>query len=261
MMSSPMMRDRSDEAALVSVAEARSAIARSRGLLVDLDGTLIRASEVIEGADQFLDRNRDRLVILSNNSSDTEASLSTRLARMSLCIPPQRIVLAGVEMVRTAARRWPQARTMMLASRQLTELAEACGLVITQSKPELVLLGVNDAFDYAALQRAANAIRSGAHFVVANPDFTHPGPNGTVVPETGSLAAAVGACTGTKPDLVFGKPEPSLFLAGLERLGIPPSAALMIGDNPDTDALGARRLGMACILLSSTLPLKEIAGA
>lgn len=261
MTSSTVKRDRPGGAAFASVADARRAVLGARGLLVDLDGTLIRASEKVEGADQFLRRFGDRMVILSNNSSDTEASLSARLARMSLVIPPERIVLAGVEMVRTAARRWPKARTLMISSRPLVELAEMCGLIVTQSEPELVLLGLKSAFDYRDLQHAANAIRSGARFVVANPDLTHPGPNGTIVPETGSIAAAVVASAGVRPDLVFGKPEPALFLAGLERLDIAPAEALMIGDNPDTDVLGASQLGIASVLLSHDLRLEDISVA
>jgi 4-nitrophenyl phosphatase len=248
-------------APITQLADAKAALAAARGLLVDLDGTLIRTDEVVVGARQFLQRNHDRLIILSNNSTDTETGLSLRLERLALPVAPSRIVLAGVEMVRAAARRWPGARTMMIASPALVELADAQGLSITDVKPELVLLGLCDGFSYRDLARAANAIRAGARFVIANPDLTHPGPEGAVVPETGSLAAAITACSGARPSLVFGKPEPDLFVAALDRLGITPETALMIGDNPETDGLGASRLGIASVVLSASLALKDIAPA
>jgi putative hydrolase of the HAD superfamily len=45
------------------------------------------------------------------------------------------------------------------------------------------------------------------------------------------------------------KPDPSIFLAVLERLRVPPEDAAMVGDSPLDDVEGARRLGMRAFLL------------
>lgn len=45
------------------------------------------------------------------------------------------------------------------------------------------------------------------------------------------------------------KPDPRLFLLALERLGVHPSAALHVGDNPEDDVEGARAAGMRALLL------------
>jgi HAD superfamily hydrolase (TIGR01549 family) len=45
------------------------------------------------------------------------------------------------------------------------------------------------------------------------------------------------------------KPHRSIFTAALERLGVEPAAAAMIGDSPDDDVEGARALGMRAFLL------------
>ena len=45
------------------------------------------------------------------------------------------------------------------------------------------------------------------------------------------------------------KPHPSIFLAALERLGVEPPAAAMVGDSPEDDIAGARSLGMRALLL------------
>ena len=91
---------------------------------------------------------------------------------------------------------------------------------------------------------AAAALCHGAALIVANPDESHPGPAGDPVPETGSLAAAVLACAGHPPYRIIGKPHPALFLCALDRLGLAPQDAVMIGDNPATDGTGAVALGM-----------------
>src|SRR5262249_46486773 len=45
------------------------------------------------------------------------------------------------------------------------------------------------------------------------------------------------------------KPHPSIFLAALERLGVEPPAAAMVGDSPKDDIEGARQVGMRAILI------------
>jgi HAD superfamily hydrolase (TIGR01509 family) len=47
------------------------------------------------------------------------------------------------------------------------------------------------------------------------------------------------------------KPEPSIFLQALEALGVEPTRALMVGDNPSDDA-GAARLGIRTLILPRT---------
>jgi len=45
------------------------------------------------------------------------------------------------------------------------------------------------------------------------------------------------------------KPHPSIFLAALERLGVEPADAAMVGDSPEDDIEGARRVGIRAVLL------------
>ena len=47
---------------------------------------------------------------------------------------------------------------------------------------------------------------------------------------------------------VIGKPEPPLFQIALERLGVPPHLAVMVGDSEDSDVAGGGRVGMRTVL-------------
>jgi 4-nitrophenyl phosphatase len=243
---------------ITDAVQARLALETARAVLLDLDGTLVREDEPIDGAHDLLLAHGERALILSNNSSDTERTISGRLRRIGFDIPPQRFLLAGTETVRLAAERWPGARVMLIASAAIRAAAEEAGLVPVSSDPEVVLLARTTAFNYATLALAANAVRDGAFFLVANPDMTHPGANGAIVPETGALAAAIAAASDREPDLVIGKPQPSFFRAALGRLGVSPQKAVMVGDNPDTDGAGARRLGMPHIIVGPDLPLRAL---
>lgn len=217
---------------------------RANGYLVDLDGTLIGGQALLPRAHGLLEAVAGRFVILSNDAEHTPHQLARRLRGLGLSVPAERIVLAGTAALDQVSASHPRARVMVLGSAALRGYARRLGLHSVDERPDVVVLGRDRRFTYAKLAAVANALRAGAEFVVANPDRSHPGPNGEVVPETGALLAAVFACAGQVPCRVVGKPEPTLFLRGLAVLGIGARDAVMIGDNPDTDGVGARRIGM-----------------
>jgi HAD superfamily hydrolase (TIGR01509 family) len=45
------------------------------------------------------------------------------------------------------------------------------------------------------------------------------------------------------------KPDPAIFLAALDELGVPPSEALYVGDLYDVDVIGANAAGIPAVLL------------
>ena len=46
-----------------------------------------------------------------------------------------------------------------------------------------------------------------------------------------------------------GKPNPRIFALALERLGVRPDEAVMVGDNPARDIVGAQRAGVRAVLI------------
>ncbi|MDP9602934.1 UNVERIFIED_ORG: HAD superfamily hydrolase (TIGR01450 family) [Variovorax paradoxus] len=224
-------------------------LARARHLLVDLDGTLVRQQEAIDGAAALLAHFEGRYAIVSNNSTHTARGLAQRLRRLGLNVPPARIVLAGELAVRQLAREHPGARVMMAASPALQRHALAQGCRLVQAGADFVLLALDMHFSHARLALVVNELLRGARLVVTNADATHPGPQGRVVPETGALLAAVVAASGVQPWRVIGKPAPLLFEEGLRCLGARAQDTVVVGDNPLTDGEGAARLGMACVIV------------
>lgn len=232
-----------------NIASACDTLAQASHLLLDLDGTLVRQNEAIDGAAELLARFEGRFAIVSNNSTHTAQGLSLRLRRLGLRVPPGRIVLAGECAVELLARQQPGARVMVVGSAALQRLATGRGLRPVTAEAEVVLLALDLRFSHARLSAVVHELRSGARLLVANADTSHPGPQGRLVPETGALLAAVEAASGVRPWYVVGKPEPLLFEKGLRCLGADPARTLVVGDNPATDAAGAARLGLACVLV------------
>lgn len=221
-------------------------------LIIDLDGTLVCGGKALRGAAELTSRLAGRFTIVSNNSRDRASQMSTRLARLGIAATADRIILAGEEAVRFAARRYPGARCLVAASGGLRRFALSLGLNPVASGAEVVILGRDTDFRYEKLTLLANELKAGAVLIAANTDLTHPDLDGRVTPETGALLAAVTGAAGVGAHHVIGKPEPLLFEIALERLGVARRDVIVIGDNPLTDALGGQRAGLRTILVDPT---------
>jgi len=94
---------------------------------------------------------------------------------------------------------------------------------------------------YEKLLRATLLIRSGAPFIVTNPDSTLPIPGG-FAPGAGSIAAALQTATDQHP-VVIGKPQPEMYRIALDRMGVSPDETIVVGDRLETDIAGGQTLG------------------
>ncbi|OZI63080.1 HAD-IIA family hydrolase [Bordetella genomosp. 11] len=218
-------------------------------LILDLDGTLMREREPVPGAADLLRAYHDRYVVVSNNSTHTAGQMARRLRSVGLRVEPDRLVLAGEMTIRYLREHHPDARVMLCASVGLRRYATQSGCRLVHDEADIVVLALDKRFNYAALERVTRQLAHGARLVVSNTDASHPGPEGCIVPETGALMQAVVSSSGRQPMHVVGKPGPAMFEEGLRRLGRSRDEVLVIGDNPDTDALGAVRAGLRYLLV------------
>ena len=240
--------------------DAAEALREAEIVLIDLDGCLVFEFTPHPAAARLLQLLDSRYVVLSNNSTETPEGLAAVMAGNGLAIDPQRIILAGALMIDTLVSEAEGRSVFLLASPQIRAYAAERGLAISDGgAADIVALARDAQFTYDKLNEALHLLRRGAEFFVSNPDLTHPGTDCMPVIETGALLALFRAGI---PDLtarVIGKPEPLMFETALKRFGVAAAEALMIGDNPDTDGLGAARAGIASLLVGPGSPYGSIA--
>lgn len=226
-------------------------IGEAKAIFVDWDGCLAQNGQLLPGAADFLRKTAPRSFILSNNSTDLPEDFQAFLAREGVTMSAGRILLAGHQTIGHVAGAYQGRKVHLVANERMRAHAREVGIATAGSEAEVVVLLRDTGFRYETLQIAANHLRSGARLVVANPDLTHPGCGGAIVPETGALLAALAACVdlSTIDVEIIGKPSSHLFDFALSRANVLPSEALMIGDNPATDVVGAQRSGIRAVLL------------
>lgn len=221
---------------------ARARIAMARLVLCDLDGCLVESGAPCLGAIDFVTWVGARLRIVTNNSTDLATTLHDRLAAIGIDVAADRYFLAGERAVEHVARHCPGAAAMIFATPAIRGRAEVLGLRPTRSRPDVVLLCNDPSFDATRLQRLITAAHRGVPIVVANPDRWRPDRFGYPVIETGALLAALRAVVPQADVTVIGKPEPTIFRAALGN--VDPCDAVMIGDNRETDLVGAEAIGL-----------------
>jgi 4-nitrophenyl phosphatase len=246
-----------------SAINAQELLANSAAVLLDWDGCVAFGDRPSPEAVRFLHAHRERVAIVSNNSTHLPEDFALILEWAGVRITPDRIVLAGVEALKRAVESRAR-RVLILGDGRMKAIARNSGLELVRDQADLVVLLRDTRFSYARLERAANSLRRGARLIVANPDATHPGCNGRLVPETGALLAALLGCVGeTRIEMeIIGKPAPRLFERACKALGVRPERAVMIGDNPATDIAGADAFGLASILVGprAGIGLEHLAG-
>ena len=124
---------------------------------------------------------------------------------------------------------------------------EAARFVLAEADVAYVLLGPDPRLDFRKLTLPVRVGKGGTAFIGPNPDTTLPMHHGTI-PGAGSFQALIKAATGVQA-LVIGKPRPTMFLMGAERLGLPPAVVAMLGDRLDTDIVGAKRAGLSALMV------------
>jgi HAD superfamily hydrolase (TIGR01450 family) len=239
---------------------------RSRAIahvLLDWDGCVAYGNKPVAEAVAFIREWSGRVAIVSNNSTNLPEDFARILSQAGAEVAPSHIFLAGAEALKRACELRPK-RVMVLGDTRLKAHARKLGLSLTVDKADLVILLRDTRFSYAKLVRAIDSLRSGAHLIIANPDMHHPGSDGTLVPETGALLAAIKAgLEGTTfSSEIIGKPSWRLFERACQQLGAVRETTLMIGDNPSTDLAGATGFGLNGLLVGphSHLSFRDLLG-
>lgn len=236
-----------------------------RLVIFDLDGVVYRGTQPVSGAAELVAWLHERGVLVrfaTNNSMVARPGYVERLAAMGIPITIDEIVTSTSATIEHLHRHAPGVqRILAIGADGMREELEAAGMAVTMASDladghdggplpavfDAVVVGLDPSFDYGRLGVAMRAVADGARFVATNADARYPTAAG-FLPGAGTMVAALATATGVTPE-VIGKPEPAMFTAILEAAGIPASEAVVIGDNPASDVIGARRAGCGAILV------------
>jgi HAD superfamily hydrolase (TIGR01450 family) len=228
-------------------------------LIVDLDGVVYRGPAPVPGMPELLAARvagGDQVVYATNNSRWHRSEYLARLHGLGAPATTETIVTAArATALALAAEQPPPAPVMVLGGPGLARELRDVGLETVAptrfglaAAPAVLVVGVDVGLRYERLSLAAEAVRRGARFVATNRDPVFPDVD-ELKAGAGAIVAAVVTATGREPDLVVGKPEPTLFRAAAAAAGLPVESAIVVGDGLSTDIRAAAAVGARSVLM------------
>jgi 4-nitrophenyl phosphatase len=228
-----------------------------RGYALDLDGTIWAGPHLLPGAGELVDALRRAglaVVFASNSSRYGSEALARELTRLGIEAARHDVVAAFDLVADEVLARLGPVDLLAIGSDDLAQALEEAGHrplpMDGWRHARAVVVGNDPSFDFDRLRAASRAVAAGASFFAVNMDDRYPVAGGQFDPGCGAMAEAVATAARVRP-IVVGKPHPRLFEAAIARLGCPPREAAMVGDNPASDIVGGRAVGMFTIWLDA----------
>jgi NagD protein len=220
--------------------------------LTDMDGVLVHESHALPGASDFvaaLQRTGRRFLLLTNNSIYTRRDLRARLLGGGIDVPESSIWTSALATAQFLDDQRAGGSAYVIGEAGLTTALHEVGYVMTERRPDYVVLGETRTYSFEAITTAIRLIERGARFIATNPDATGPSPDGPL-PATGSVAALITRATGVEPYFV-GKPNPLMMRSALNQVQAHSETTVMIGDRMETDIKSGLEAGLRTVLVLS----------
>jgi HAD superfamily hydrolase (TIGR01450 family) len=238
------------------------------GYVFDLDGTLYLGDRLLPGAAETVARVRAegaQVAFLTNKPLERPAAYAAKLTRLGIPASPTEVVSSTDALIRYLLATARDEALLPITEPLLVDLLHEAGLrTVGPDRPEeagVVVVSWDRTFDYPKLVAAFRAVRAGARLVATNPDPFCPEPDGDL-PDCAAMLAAIEASTGARAEAIVGKPSRHMAETLLDRLALPATDTLLVGDRLLTDVRMAREAGMAAALvLSGATPRDAIAAA
>ncbi len=237
-------------------------LSRKKLFLFDLDGVLTAGKEkpVKLGGTKVINKIRSkrgkRLFVLTNDSTDTVETVLERLRRFDIPVKYEEILTSAKLTAQYVARKHPKGKYFLVGERGLEEELNREGLRRTRGKTaDVVVVGLDRWLTYNKLDKAAEVARNGASIVACHYARLYMFKN-RVAMAVGPIARAIEYASG-KRAVAIGKPSSLMFELALEQAGCRPEDAVMIGDQEETDILGAKKMGIATIMVKTGVYSRE----
>lgn len=214
-----------------------------RGVLLDIDGTLLHGDDAIPGAAGALSRLEAQGVpyaLITNTTRRSRADIAAVLDRAGIPVA-SRAVLTPAALARKQILDSGRRRAQLLVTDSARE--DFDGVQAVDERPDWVVVGdLGAGFTWERLNLAFRHLFDGARLIALQRNrYWHAGDAGLVL-DAGPFVVALEYAAGVPSD-VMGKPSGRFYELALGTLGLPARAVLVVGDNLENEGRGAVAAG------------------
>ncbi|MGM0838330.1 MAG: HAD-IIA family hydrolase [Bacillota bacterium] len=236
------------------------ALSELKAFFFDLDGSIYRGAEPFIGAIPLLNQLRkDHKTIgfITNNSTHTAREIKEKLNKMDIMAYEEEITTATEYIGIYLAENFGSLSVKVFGSKALQNSIESKGHTVlpvsSKRSPDMIVIARDIDFNYDSLKYIVNEIKSGVRVISTNVDTHHPGTMGEIIPETGSITAAIEYIYGKEIQHIA-KPRPYIFHYAMKKCSSNAEQSIMIGDNINTDITGGYLAGMKTAWINNGIP-------
>lgn len=214
-----------------------------RGLLIDVDGTLLAADRALPGAAAALEALRTAglaLRLTTNTTRRPRSAVAAVLRREGFRVEDAEVIVPSI-LARRKILDSGRLRAGLLVAEDTLEDFE--GVEREEERPDWVVLGdLGEGFDYPRLNRAFRWLEGGADFLALQKNRAWKPDGHALALDAGPFVAALEYASGVEAEVV-GKPSRAFFELAIGELGLPAEAVLVVGDDAETDGRGGTGAG------------------
>jgi HAD superfamily hydrolase (TIGR01450 family) len=251
-------------AALPRNPAAASATGPVRGVVFDVDGTLLLSDralggyEVLPGAVEVLNTLKERrlpFALLTNGSAYPPAEQAARLRGVGLPVDDGQM-LTPSSIAADLMRRRGVRRVLVLGVRGVGHALREAGIETAYTgeagatEAEAVFVGWHPECGMKDIETACRAIWAGAKLYVASDVPFFATKQGRTIGYSFAITAAIRRLT-RAPMTLTGKPSVRALRFAARRLGVPVQALAVVGDDPLVEILMARRAGATALAVTT----------
>jgi HAD superfamily hydrolase (TIGR01450 family) len=231
----------------------------TRLFLFDLDGVFSVGKENPRylGGREVIKRLREtgrQSLVLTNDSTQGRETIRKNLTGLGLNFSLDDILTSSYLTSKYLTDRFGKATFYLVGEEGLKQELEAAGHEASE-KPQAVVVALDRKLSYEKLNEATRYLRAGAMLVGSYGGAMYMSAYGPAL-SAGPIVKALEYASG-KRAVIIGKPSPRMFQFALRLRNEQPTRAVMVGDQIETDLLGARKAGVGTILVLTGVETKE----
>ena len=239
--------------------ELKEKLAKIKHLALDMDGTIYLGANLFPFTIDFLD-GMDAIGVkhslLTNNTTKSVADYLHKLEGMGIHATEENMYTTSLAAIDYIRKTYPKAkRLFMLGTPSMVSQFEKAGFEACADDPgdvpDVLVVAFDTTLVYPRLCRAAWWAAQGIPYVATNPDRVCPTDLPVILVDCGSLQKCIEHATGRRPDIVLGKPDPTMLQGIMDRHGLQPEEIAMVGDRIYTDTAMAHNAGAVGVLVLS----------
>jgi HAD superfamily hydrolase (TIGR01450 family) len=230
-----------------------------RVFFFDLDGVLSVGKEKPRyvGGRELIKRLKEsgkKTFVLTNNSTQTRQEVHHNLKQLGFSFDLKDILTSGYLTGQYLTLRFGETKFGLVGEAGLKRELEAAGHR-ESVKPQAIIVGLDRHLSYNKLNEALRFLRQGAILVGVYGGAVYMSARGPAL-SAGPIVKALEYASG-KRAVMIGKPSPRMFHLALRLAREKAIRAVMVGDQIETDVLGAQRAGVHTILVLTGVETKE----